>query len=80
MAGVWRVGWRRPYLVEMRRPGAQLTDEDLARLVRLGGAVDQIAEAAGLDVTEVRSRLPHAANPRELEGTRLARAGDALCG
>ena len=39
------------------RAGTELTDEDLARLARLGGAVDQIAEAAGIDVGQVQRRL-----------------------
>ena len=44
------------------RAGTELTDEDLARLARLGGAVDQIAEAAGIDVRQVQRRL-EAAEP-----------------
>lgn len=37
--------------------GPWLTDEDLARLSRLGGAVEQIAEAAGVDAAQIRRRL-----------------------
>jgi len=39
------------------RAGTELTDEDLARLARLGGAVEQIAEAAGIDPGQVLCRL-----------------------
>jgi hypothetical protein len=39
------------------RAGTELTDEDLARLARLGGAVGQIAEAAGIDPGQVLRRL-----------------------
>jgi hypothetical protein len=39
------------------RAGTELTDEDLARLARLGGAVEQIAEAAGIDPGQVLRRL-----------------------
>lgn len=39
------------------RGRTELTDEDLARLARLGGAVDQIAEAAGIAVSQVQRRL-----------------------
>ena len=63
----------------MRRQGAQLTDEDLVRLVRLGGAVEQIAEAAGIDVTQVRSRLARGADSRGSETRPFAHLGDALC-
>ena len=41
----------------MRREGPELTDDDLRRLVHLGGAVDQIAEAAGIEAGQVRRRL-----------------------
>ena len=41
----------------MPRLRSELTDQDLERLARLGGTPDQIAEAAGIDVARVRSRL-----------------------
>ncbi|HEY0240469.1 MAG TPA: hypothetical protein VGC37_17695 [Friedmanniella sp.] len=47
----------------MRRQEPELTDEDLERLARLGGAADQIAEAAGIDTAQVRRRLAEAPRP-----------------
>jgi len=44
----------------MGRQIPELTDEDLERLARLGGETAQIAEAAGVDVAQVRQRLASA--------------------
>ncbi|MGI3784345.1 MAG: hypothetical protein ACRYG2_26595 [Janthinobacterium lividum] len=41
----------------MHDDSPRLTDEDLRRLAQLGGTVEQIAEAAGIDAAQVRRRL-----------------------
>ncbi|MGI3783398.1 MAG: hypothetical protein ACRYG2_21760 [Janthinobacterium lividum] len=46
------------------QPGPELTDDDLRRLVRLGGDDQQIAEASGLDPLHVRRRLARDDLPR----------------
>jgi hypothetical protein len=62
----------------MRRRIPELTDEDLQRLARLGGGVDQIAEAAGIDVGQVRQRLAGALPYNRSEGTTQVRLGGVL--
>jgi hypothetical protein len=52
------------------RPSLELTDSDLARLARLGGSVERISEAAGIEPHDVRRRLA------VLGADVVARAGD----
>jgi hypothetical protein len=48
-----------------------LTDEDLCRLARLGGSVEGISEAAGIEPHDVRRRLA------ALDADLPTRTGDA---
>jgi len=62
----------------MRRRVPELTDEDLGRLARLGAGADQIAEAAGIDVVQVRRRLAGAPDPSRSDNRGRERPGGVL--